>query len=83
MKKLLSIAALILAFTPVAQAQNTPEALAGHPDARNDRSMATQDRGTIGPQRHAGAKKVRHGMRHRQAKKHQRIPKQQPPSPAS
>ena len=31
MKKLLSIAALILAFTPVAQAQNTPEALAGHP----------------------------------------------------
>lgn len=34
MKKLLGIAALCMAFSPLAQAQG----LAGHPDARNDRS---------------------------------------------
>ena len=39
MKKLFGIAALLLAFTPFAQAQNSGDPLAGHPDARNDRQV--------------------------------------------
>jgi hypothetical protein len=35
MKKLLGIAALMLAFSPLAHAQGYP----GHPDARNDRRV--------------------------------------------
>jgi len=36
MKQLFAVAALILALTPLAQART--EALAGHPEARNDRA---------------------------------------------
>lgn len=46
MKKLLGIAALILAFSPLAQAQNSGAGLAGHPDARNDRQMEPHDHGS-------------------------------------
>ncbi|HWW07114.1 hypothetical protein [Collimonas sp.] len=41
MKKLFGIAALLLALTPFAQAQNMGDPLAGHPDARNDRQVET------------------------------------------
>ncbi len=41
MKKLFGIAALLLALTPFAQAQNSGDPLAGHPDARNDRKVET------------------------------------------
>lgn len=68
MKKLLGIAALILAFSPFAQAQGLP----GHPDARNDRNggaMMQKDRDSAKPVRHA----KRHPMkRHHVVKKHHR-----------
>jgi hypothetical protein len=54
MKKLLGIAALILAFSPLAQAQNNGAKLSGHPDARNN-----QD----------GAKHMRH-VKHHHVKHH-------------
>ncbi|AIY39192.1 hypothetical protein LT85_0032 [Collimonas arenae] len=41
MKKLLGIAALLVAFAPFAHAQSdAASVLAGHPDARNDRTTA-------------------------------------------
>jgi hypothetical protein len=49
MKTLLGIAALILAFSPLAQAQNTGAGLAGHPDARNDRQMESPAHRTAAP----------------------------------
>ena len=78
MKKLLGIAALILAFSPFAQAQNDGAGLPGHPDARNDRNMASQDRGTIVHHDQVGAKHMHHAKRHHakhhfQAKRHHRI----------
>lgn len=73
MKKLLSIAALILAFSPFAQAQNGGAGLAGHPDARNDRNMASQDHGAMVHHDQDGAKHMRHAKRHHQAKRHNRI----------
>ena len=55
MKKLLSIAALILAFSPLAQAQGLP----GHPDARNDRNN-----GAMMQKDHVAPKHMRHAKRH-------------------
>lgn len=60
MKKLLGIAALILAFTPFAQAQGLP----GHEDARNDRQMESSDRGEMAHHDHEGAKHMRHAHHH-------------------
>lgn len=40
MKKLLGVAALLIAFAPFAQAQDSSGVLASHPDARNDRPAA-------------------------------------------
>ncbi|MGV8893663.1 MAG: hypothetical protein ACOH2K_12125 [Burkholderiaceae bacterium] len=67
MKKLLGIAALVLAFTPLAQAQNGGDGLAGHPDARNDRTVEAQGSKTIVHHKHAVAKHVRHVKRHHRA----------------
>lgn len=67
MKKLLGIAALILAFTPFAQAQNGGEGLTGHPDARNDRPVQSQDSRTTLHHKHDGAKHVRHVKHHHRA----------------
>lgn len=69
MKKILSIAALILAFSPLAQAQNNGEGLSGHPDARNDRQMESQDRGNTV---HHRVKHVRHAKQVRHVKHHHR-----------
>jgi len=55
MKKILGIAALILAFTPFAQAEGLP----GHEDARNDRQMESFD----APAHHV-AKRVHHVKHH-------------------
>ena len=61
MKKLFGIAALLFALTPFAQAQNSGDPLAGHPDARNDRQMET----------HPGDYKREPAKHHRKApKKH-------------
>jgi len=60
MKKILGIAALILAFTPLAQAQGIP----GHEDARNDRQMESFDR----PDAHHAAKHAHHVRHHAKAK---------------
>ena len=78
MKKLLGIAAFILAFSPFAQAQNGGEGLAGHPDARNDRNMTSQDRGAMVHHEQDGVQHMRHVKRHHakrhiQAKRHHRI----------
>lgn len=56
MKKLLGVAALILAFSPFAQAQG----LSDHPDARNDRRMESEHAAVV--HRHHVAKKP---MKHR------------------
>ncbi len=39
MKKLLSLAALLIAFSPLAQAQERSLGLTHHPEARNDRQV--------------------------------------------
>ena len=65
MKKLLGIAALVLAFTPFAQAQNNGSGLAGHPDARNDRQP--ESRG------HAVLHHMPHAMHHHHAKHHHMV----------
>jgi Ni/Co efflux regulator RcnB len=62
MKKLLGIAAFILALAPLAQAQDSPAALAGHPDARNDRNVQSEK--TMVHHDRAGAKHMRHAKRH-------------------
>ena len=65
MKKLLGVAALILAFSPFAQAQG----LSDHPDARNDRRMESEHAAAV--QRHHASKKhmkMRHS-RHMEHKK--------------
>ena len=72
MKKLLGIAALILAFTPFAQAQNGA-GLSGHPDARNDRHMESYDHGRVVHTDHIGAKHMRHVMHRHHAKHHHHI----------
>lgn len=64
MKKLLGIAAVLLAFTPFAQAQNMGDPLAGHPDARNDRSPQSYEGRTVEHKKH-------HDKKHH-AKKHER-----------
>lgn len=56
MKKLLSLAALLLACIPGAYAQNNGAGLAGHPDARNDRQMESVQRS----EKHGGAKGMHH-----------------------
>ncbi|NMM09496.1 MAG: hypothetical protein HHJ16_04400 [Polaromonas sp.] len=69
MKKLIGIAALVLAFTPFAQAQTNTGALAGHPDARNDRQVEAPVRGNTMHKGSAGAKKVQHVKHHRRVSK--------------
>ncbi|MEO6354277.1 MAG: hypothetical protein ABIO19_04375 [Burkholderiaceae bacterium] len=64
MKKLLSIAALILAFSPFAQAQDNGAGLPGHPDARNDRSGASNYSETMEHKNHMGAKPKHHAKSH-------------------
>lgn len=59
MKKLLAVAALILAFSPFAQAQG----LSDHPDARNDRRMESE---------HAAAVQRHHAVQKRMKMKHHR-----------
>jgi hypothetical protein len=61
MKKLLAVTILMIAFTPLAQAQG----LADHPDARNDRAV---ERSRIVDHRHyhhhpVKVKHVRHPVR--------------------
>jgi hypothetical protein len=66
MKKLIAFAAFVLAFAPFAQAQNASSPLAGHPDARNDRSPSES---AVQAPAKRGAKHVKQA---RQATKHQR-----------
>lgn len=63
MKKLFGIAALLFALTPFAQAQNLGDPLAGHPDARNDRTPAETAKV---PVVHHG-KSAKHQVHHRHA----------------
>ncbi|MDR3454253.1 MAG: hypothetical protein P4L96_15905 [Rhodoferax sp.] len=63
MKKLLALAAFILAFAPLAQAQDAGPY--GHPEARNDRSMQSMERDMH--QHRAPAKHMRHMKHHRPA----------------
>ena len=65
MKKLLGIAALILAFTPFAQAQNNGSGLAGHPEARNDRQSESHP--------HAVPHHKHHALHHHHAKHHNMV----------
>jgi hypothetical protein len=67
MKKLLGIAALILAFSPFAQAQGLP----GHPDARNDRHVEMFREPAHRP--HAAVKKHKRHMKHKHHMKHRRM----------
>ncbi|WP_139217255.1 hypothetical protein [Collimonas sp. OK607] len=67
MKKLFGIAALLFALTPFAQAQNSGDPLAGHPDARNDRQMETHP----GDYKHGPAKHHRKApKKHHHAEEH-------------
>ncbi|AMP02429.1 hypothetical protein GN109_15660 [Collimonas pratensis] len=52
MKKLLGVAALLIAFAPFAQAQDSSGVLASHPDARNDRTPVE----AAAPAKHVKAK---------------------------
>lgn len=72
MKKLLSIAALILAFSPLVQAQNSGAGLPGHPDARNDRNGASNYSGAPVHNDRMGVKPMRHAKPKHHAK---RLPK--------
>ena len=65
MLKLLGIAALVAAFMPFAYAQNGSAALAGHPDARNDRPAAVSAQVTVGHK--MIMQDVGHGKRHHKA----------------
>ena len=69
MKKLLAIAAFVMAFAPFAQAQNGGTALAGHPEARNDRSASSIN--AHAPV-HQGLVQVRHVRHHRHLIRHHR-----------
>lgn len=69
MKKLLAAAALVLAFAPLAQAQIGSATLAGHPDARNDRSAFSINAHSPA---HHGFVQVRHVKHHRHLVKHPR-----------
>lgn len=66
MKKLLSIAALILAFSPLAQAAGLP----GNPDARNDRNVASHDSGAMMHHHKNGAKHMHHAKHVHHMKHH-------------
>lgn len=61
MKKILGVAALILAFSPFAQAQG----LSDHPEARNDRRMESEHAAAV--QRHHAVQK------HMKMKHHRRM----------
>lgn len=54
MKKLLGVAALLIAFAPFAQAQDSSGVLASHPDARNDRTAV--EAAAAAPAKHVKAK---------------------------
>ena len=58
MKLSLTIAALLLALAPFAQAQGTSPTLTAHPDARNDRPAEST---AISGKHHVGEKAVKHG----------------------
>ncbi len=73
MKKLIGIAALILAFTPFAQAENNMGEMPGHADARNDRQVESHDRGAIQRSDHVDARHVRHAKPHHLAKRHHMV----------
>jgi hypothetical protein len=68
MKKLLGIAALCLAFTPFAHAQDRDMRPEGHPDARNDRTMESTDR-RDNARRSSHAVKQMHHPKHRDMKR--------------
>lgn len=75
MKKLLAIASLAFAFSPLANAQNGNAGIPGHPDARNDRpAVAAEARSTTPAKQHA-AKKHHAKKSHRHAKHHQQASK--------
>jgi len=69
MKKYLSIAALLLAFTPLVQAQNHEARPSGHTDARHDRHAGYNRRGTMAHHDHDRAKHERRAI-HRQHASH-------------
>jgi Ni/Co efflux regulator RcnB len=72
MKKLLSIAALLLAFGPFSQAQAAPEELGAHPDARNDRQqeMHESHHAAVAHSRHHKARHHHHAKKHHRHAKH-------------
>ena len=72
MKKLLGIVALLLAFAPFAQAQNSGAGLPGHPDARNDRRIESSERRTIAHHDRGVAKHMRH-VKHHHVKHHRHV----------
>lgn len=68
MKKLIGIAALMLAFSPLTHAQGKNDALSRHPDARNDRqSSEMHDRAPVQRAR------MHHVKHHRVVKHHRKI----------
>lgn len=70
MKKMIGIAALVLALAPFAQAQTSVRGVEGHPDARNDRQAETSSvREPVLRKGHHVAKKVRHVKHHSAASK--------------
>ncbi|CAN5422749.1 hypothetical protein BH11PSE11_BH11PSE11_01600 [soil metagenome] len=66
MKKILGIAALILAFSPLANAQSKSDLLASHPGARNDRNPSEL-------RERASTRAQRHHVKHRVTKHPHRI----------
>ena len=65
MKKMIGIAALVLALSPFAQAQTSSMGVEGHPDARNDRQPETSSaREPVLHKGHHDAKKVNHVKHH-------------------
>ena len=65
MKKLLGIAALVFAMSPMAQAQSTvSSALTNHPEARNDRPAEAMTTSTGMMHKHHMAKHHHHHHHH-------------------
>jgi len=71
MKKLLGLVAFILAFSPLAQAQDNSD-LRGHPDARNDRQMQSHERDVHHRVVARHMRHVKHDMDHRMDHRHPR-----------
>jgi len=70
MKKIIGIAALIMACSPFAQAQDNGDLLSRHPDARNDRQPAELRDSPVAmrPSTHH----VKHHVKHHRVVKHHR-----------